>query len=201
MFIREDFLEGQHVALEPLSTTHIAPLREAVLDGEHWKLWYANVPGPEDMEKYVFSAIEGAKAGNLAYAVRSKNLDKIIGTTRYYNVESTHRRAMLGYTWYSNTVRKTPVNTECKLILLNNLFETSEAIAVEFRTHFFNQNSRKAIERLGAKQDGILRNHQIMRDGSLRDTVVYSIIAAEWPAVKINLKSKLSQAMHIQTQS
>lgn len=192
MFINEAGLTGQHVTLEPLSKNHIEPLKEAVIDGEAWKIWYANVPRPDEMEEYVLSAIEAAKAGNLAYAVRSKEYDKIVGTTRYYHVDSVNRRALLGYTWYSNLVRRTSVNTECKLILLRNLFEASSAIAAEFRTHFFNQKSRTAIERLGAKQDGVLRNHQIMQDGSLRDTVVYSIISSEWPAVKRNLESKLS---------
>ncbi len=191
MFIREACLEGSHIALEPLSEQHIAPLQAAVLDGKSWKLWYANVPEPDAMAQYVFSAIAEMKTGNLAYAVYSKAHQKIVGTTRYYNIDPANRRAMLGYTWYASEVRRTPVNTECKLILLKNLFEASSAIAVEFRTHFFNQPSRTAIERLGAKQDGILRNHQIMRDGSFRDTVVYSIIASEWPAVKANLESRL----------
>lgn len=192
MFIDETSLAGQYVSLEPLSENHIESLKEAVLDGESWKIWYANVPRPDEMEGYVLSAIKEARNGHLAYAVRSKEHDKVVGTTRYYNVDPINKRAMLGYTWYSNLVRRTPVNTECKLLLLKNLFEASSAIAVEFRTHFFNQPSRAAIERLGAKQDGILRSHQIMRDGSLRDTVVYSIISSEWPAVKINLESKLS---------
>lgn len=192
MFIREELLEGRYVALEPLFTAHVGPLREAVPDGEHWKLWYASVPSPDDMQAYVQSAIKEVRKGNLAYAVRSKDLGRIVGTTRYYNVDSENMRAMLGYTWYSDSVRRTPVNTECKLILLKNLFEASSAIAVEFRTHFFNHRSRSAIERLGAKQDGVLRSHKIMDDGSLRDTVVYSIISTEWPAVKINLESKLS---------
>lgn len=192
MFIDEVSLIGEYVELEPLSENHIEPLKEAVLDGESWKVWYANVPSPDEMEDYVLSAIKEVGKGNLAYAVRSKKHDKVVGTTRYYNVDPVNMRAMLGYTWYSSLVRRTPVNTECKLILLKNLFEASSAIAVEFRTHFFNQQSRAAIERLGAKQDGILRNHQIMRDGSLRDTVVYSIISSEWPAVKINLENKLN---------
>jgi RimJ/RimL family protein N-acetyltransferase len=115
-----------------------------------------------------------------------------VGTTRFYNVDAKNKRAMLGYTWYSSSVRRSPVNTECKLLLLTHIFEKHSAIAVEFRTHFFNQGSRKAIERLGAKQDGILRNHMVMEDGSMRDTVVYSIIANEWPAVKNNLLSKFS---------
>lgn len=191
MWIENKVLEGQYVTLEPLSDAHIVPLQHAVKDGESWKLWYANVPRAEDIPQYVAQAIRQAETGDIAYAVRSKLTDEIVGTTRYYNVESAHRRAMIGYTWYAASVRRTPINTEAKLLLLSHLFESCAGIAVEFRTHFFNQASRAAIERLGAKQDGILRNHQIMKDGSYRDTVVYSIIASEWPAVKNNLLSKL----------
>lgn len=186
-------LIGQHVTLEPLSTTHINALQQAVKDGEAWKLWYANVPTPDDMERYVNTAISQGSEGNLAYAVRLNSSNEIVGTTRYYNADITNRRAMLGYTWYSDKVRRTAVNTECKLLLLQQLFEDFDAIAVEFRTHFFNHASRSAIERLGAKLDGILRSHQIGRNGELRDTVVYSIIASEWPTVKQHLLSKLDR--------
>ncbi|MCG9758879.1 MULTISPECIES: GNAT family N-acetyltransferase [Pseudoalteromonas] len=186
-------LIGQHVTLEPLSTTHINALQQAVKDGEAWKLWYANVPNPDDMECYVNTAISQASEGNLAYAVRLNSSNEIVGTTRYYNADTANRRAMLGYTWYSDKVRRTAVNTECKFLLLQQLFEDFDAIAVEFRTHFFNHASRNAIERLGAKLDGILRNHQIGRNGELRDTVVYSIIASEWPTVKQHLLSKLDR--------
>ncbi|WP_017216077.1 GNAT family N-acetyltransferase [Pseudoalteromonas sp. NJ631] len=184
-------LIGQHVTLEPLSTTHINALQQAVKDGESWKLWYANVPTPDDMERYVNTAISQASEGNLAYAVRLNSSNEIVGTTRYYNADIANRRAMLGYTWYSDKVRRTAVNTECKFLLLQQLFEDFDAIAVEFRTHFFNHASRNAIERLGAKLDGILRSHQFGRNGELRDTVVYSIIASEWPTVKQHLLSKL----------
>lgn len=186
-------LIGQHVTLEPLSTTHINALQQAVKDGEAWKLWYANVPTPDDMERYVNTAISQASEGNLAYAVRLNSSNEIVGTTRYYNADIANRRAMLGYTWYSDKVRRTAVNTECKFLLLQQLFEDFDAIAVEFRTHFFNHASRNAIERLGAKLDGILRSHQIGRNGELRDTVVYSIIASEWPTVKQHLLSKLDR--------
>ncbi|MEQ3527647.1 GNAT family N-acetyltransferase [Pseudoalteromonas piscicida] len=186
-------LIGQHVTLEPLSTTHINALQQAVKDGEAWKLWYANVPTPDDMERYVNTAISQGSEGNLAYAVRLNSSNEIVGTTRYYNADIANRRAMLGYTWYSDKVRRTAVNTECKLLLLQQLFEDFDAIAVEFRTHFFNHASRNAIERLGAKLDGILRSHQIGRNSELRDTVVYSIIASEWPTVKQHLLSKLDR--------
>ena len=192
MWIKKEKLEVNFVVLEPLKEVHIEPLKKAVLDGESWKLWFANVPNPENMSDYVKQAIHDAKNGNIAFAVRAKSSGNIVGSTRYYNVDEANRRVMIGYTWYSDSVKRSPINTECKLLLLNNLFENSNAIAVEFRTHFFNQASRAAIERLGAKQDGILRNHQVMKDGSYRDTVVYSIIASEWPAVKSNLLSKFS---------
>ena len=187
-------LKGEIVTLEPLAPDHIEPLRYAVRDGEFWKLWYANVPSPGQMENYVITAIENAEKGNIAFAVRLNATDGIVGTTRFYNVDETNRRPMLGYTWYAKSVCKTGVNTESKLLLLQHVFEKKKAIAVEFRTHFFNQVSRTAIERLGAKQDGILRNHQIMRDGSIRDTVVYSILQHEWPSVKNNLLDKLSSS-------
>jgi RimJ/RimL family protein N-acetyltransferase len=172
---------------------HIQALQEAVLDGEAFNLWFANVPKPEDMQNYVEQAIKAMEQGNIAYVVISKQTGKLVGTTRYYNVDQVNKRAMIGYTWYANSAKRTSINTEAKLLLLNNIFDESKAIAVEFRTHFFNHTSRAAIERLGAKQDGILRNHQIMKDGSYRDTVVYSIIASEWPAVRNNLLSKLQR--------
>ena len=185
-------LIGKHVSLEPLTLDHLEPLKQAVEDGQSWQLWYANVPSPEKMQAYLEKAINKANLGDVAFAVRCNNTNKIVGTTRFYNVDEKNKRALLGYTWYAASVRKTPVNTECKLLMLELLFNTHQAIAVEFRTHFFNHTSRKAIERLGAKQDGILRSHQIMPDGSLRDTVVYSIIQSEWPAVKNNLEAKLA---------
>jgi N-acetyltransferase len=191
MWIKQEKLVGNFVVLEPLSAQHIDPLKTAVLDGESWQLWFANVPTIEDMSGYVHQAIADAKNGSVAYAVRAVASGKIVGTTRYYNVDERNRRANIGYTWYADAVKRTAINTECKLLLLSNLFENANAIAAEFRTHYFNLNSRAAIERLGAKQDGILRNHIIMKDGSYRDTVVYSIIASEWPAVKQNLLSKL----------
>ena len=185
-------LTGEFVTLEPLNLGHIEALKVAVLDGEPWKLWYANVPAPESMEDYVKKAIVKSESGDIAFAVRCNQSKKLVGTSRFYDVDAKNKRAMLGYTWYSASVQRTPVNTECKLLLLTHLFEKHSALAVEFRIHFFNQSSRKAVERLGAKQDGILRSHQIMRDGSVRDTVVYSIISSEWSSVKNNLISKLS---------
>lgn len=184
-------LKGKIVTLDPLDMSHIGPLKAAVMDGEPWKLWFAKVPSPDQMENYVVQALENSDKGNIAFAVRLNYTNQVVGTTRFYDVDQLNRRPMLGYTWYAKSVCKTGVNTECKLLLLQHVFEQKEAIAVEFRTHYFNQVSRVAIERLGAKQDGILRSHQIMLDGSVRDTVVYSILQHEWPAVKNNLLGKL----------
>jgi RimJ/RimL family protein N-acetyltransferase len=184
-------LTGVTITLVPLRLDHVEPLKAAVKDGELWKLWFANVPSCDQMEEYVLRAVGGAADGNVAFAVRLNDSHRIVGTTRFYNVDEINRRPMLGYTWYANSVCRTGVNTECKLLLLQYVFEEKDAIAVEFRTHYFNQISRTAIERLGAKQDGILRSHQIMRDGSIRDTVVYSILSHEWLAVKNNLTSRL----------
>jgi N-acetyltransferase len=185
-------LTGAIVMLVPLEMGHVEPLRAAVLDGEFWKLWFAKVPSPDQMESYVVQAIEEAKKGNIAFAVSLNKTNKIVGTTRFYNVDEITRRPMLGYTWYAKSVCRTGVNSESKLLLLQYVFEQKKAIAVEFRTHYFNEVSRTSIERLGAKQDGVLRSHQRMPDGSIRDTVVYSILQHEWPAVKSNLLSRLS---------
>ena len=185
-------LEGELVTLYPLDMSHVEPLKAAVTDGELWKLWFANVPSPQRMESYVDSAIDEAEKGNAAFVVCLNKTGRIVGTTRFYNVDEVNKRPMLGYTWYAKSVCKTGVNTESKLLLLQYAFEQKNAIAVEFRTHYFNQLSRAAIERLGARQDGILRSHQRMQDGSIRDTVVYSILQHEWPAVKNNLLSRLA---------
>ena len=179
MWIKNQALDGNYVRLEPLMMLHVSALQEAVKDGEYWRLWYASVPKPDDISDYVAKAIEQAKQGEVAYAVIDKRINTVVGTTRYYNVDGPNKRAAIGYTWYANSVRRSPINTESKLLLLSNLFESCDAVAVEFNTHFFNQTSRAAIERLGAKLDGILRAHKIMKDGSLRDTAVYSIIASE----------------------
>jgi len=195
MWIENKEIHGQFVTLEPINLTHLNELIDAVKDGESWTLWFANVPHPEQMEDYIKAAIDDAKNGNIAYAVRNNQTNKIVGTTRYYKVDEANRRAMIGYTWYANSVRRTPVNTECKLLLLREIFESYDAIAVEFRTHSENIASRNAIERLGAKFDGVLRHHQILKDGSIRDTAVYSIVADEWIDVKSDLDAKLSRAL------
>ncbi len=153
-------LHGDYARLEPLSHDHLAGLTEAVQDGELWKLWYTFIPKPEDMRKEVDA--DG----------------KIAGMTTYMNVDATNRRVEIGSTWYAKRVQRSALNTQCKLLLLTHAFEMLDCIAVEFRTHFFNHQSRRGIERLGARQDGILRNHQIAPNGTLRDTVVFSIMPA-----------------------
>ena len=185
-------LRGEHVALEPLREEHVPALQTAVRDGQLWQLWYATVPAPEAVPQYVAQAIAGSQRGDLAYAVRELKTGRIVGTTRYYDVTPQHRRALLGYTWYARSVQGSAVNAESKFLLLRHFFDQHQGLAIEFRTHFFNHNSRRAIEKLGAKQDGILRSHQIMADGSIRDTVVYSILDSEWQAVRNGLLHRLT---------
>lgn len=182
---------GEIVTLEPIRMSHVEPLKTAVMDGELWKLWFASVPSPDQMENYVINAIEGTREGNIAFAVRHNETKNVVGTTRFYNVDELNRRPMLGYTWYAKSACRTGVNSESKYLLLQYVFEKKEALAVEFRTHLFNEVSKKAIESLGAKRDGVLRSHKIMADGSIRDTVIYSILHEEWPIVKNNLLSRL----------
>ena len=188
-------LSGRHAALEPLAYEHHDALVEAVRDGELWKLWYTAVPAPEGMRAEIERRLTLQQAGSmLPFAVRSLASGSIVGMTTYMNIDANNRRVEIGSTWYARSAQRTPLNTECKLLLLTHAFETLACIAVEFRTGFFNYASRRAIERLGAKQDGILRSHQRYADGSLRDTVVYSIVVPEWPAVKRHLEFKLAGA-------
>ena len=188
-------LQGARVQLEPLQVEHASGLREAASDGELWKLWYTSVPTPEGVDAYIASALAERDAGvSLPFVVRDAG-GAIVGSTRYCHVDAANRRVEIGYTWYAQRVQRSGLNTEAKFLLLRHAFDTLHCIAVEFRTNWFNQRSRTAIARLGAKQDGVLRNHLVMPDGSLRDTVVFSIIAAEWPAVRRNLQFMLDQAM------
>lgn len=189
-------LTGHVVALEPLALEHVDALEEAVTDGELWELWYTSIPRPDKMLEYVEKALTDRAAGTaMAFAVRHLESDEIVGTTRYLNVEPLHRRLEIGATWYAKRVQRTALNTEAKLLLLTHAFERLDAIAVEFRTHYMNLASRTAILHLGAKQDGILRNHQIAPDGSYRDTVVFSILESEWPAVRNNLRFRLERGI------
>jgi RimJ/RimL family protein N-acetyltransferase len=182
-------LKGEHATLEPLDTGHEAALRAAADDGELWRLWYTSVAPPDQIGDYIARALDmRERLGAMPFAVRHNTTGNVVGCTRYFNVDAANRRLEIGHTWYSKRVQRTAVNTECKLLLLTHAFEVLRCIAVEFRTHWFNHASRVAIERLGAKQDGVLRNHQLLPDGSKRDTVVFSIIDGEWPAVRRHLK-------------
>jgi N-acetyltransferase len=185
-------LRGTHAILEPLSLAHHDDLVEAVQDGELWKLWYTVIPEPDEMRAEIERRIDRQNQGAmLPFAVRNARTAKVVGMTSYWNVDEAHRRVEIGGTWYRKSMQRTPLNTECKLLLLTHAFESLGCICVELRTHFFNHPSRRAIERLGAKLDGILRNNQILPDGNIRDSCVYSIIAAEWPTVKTHLLWKL----------
>lgn len=185
-------LEGDHVALRPLAAEDATALASAAADGELWQLWYTSVPAPDDAPAYAAAALERRKShGDLPFVVVRKTDGAVVGTTRFCNPAPSDRRLEIGYTWYAASAQRTAANTEAKYLLLTRAFEVLHAIAVEFRTHWLNHQSRRAIERLGAKQDGVLRNHRILPDGSYRDTVVYSIIESEWPAVKRGLEHRL----------
>jgi len=184
-------LAGDHVRLEPLARDHVEGLQRAAGDGELWKLWYTSVPAPDATADYVDTALALQAQGKaLPFVVRDGS-GEIVGCTRFGNVDADNRRVEIGWTWYAKRVQRTALNTEAKLLLLQQAFEKMQCAAVEFRTNWFNHASRNAIARLGAKQDGVLRNHMRMADGSYRDTVVFSIIANEWPMVKRHLQFKL----------
>lgn len=185
-------LQGEHAVLEPLSHARHDEFVDAVRDGELWKHWYTSVPAPEKMRAEIDRRLRLQEEGSmLPFAIVEAKTNVAVGMTTYMHIEARHRRVEIGSTWYRRRVQRTALNTECKLLLLRNAFESLDCIAVEFRTHFFNQQSRRAIERLGAKLDGILRNHQLLADGSVRDTCVYSIIAGEWPSVRSHLEYQL----------
>ena len=186
-------LRGKHAVLEPLALSHEAEAVEAVRDGELWKLWYTSIPAPEKMRQEIERRLGLQEKGTmLPFAVRDAD-GRFAGMTTYMNVDAANHRLEIGSTWYRRSVQRSALNTECKRMLLAHAFEALDCIAVEFRTHWFNFQSRAAIARLGAKQDGVLRSHQRLPDGSLRDTVVFSIIASEWPAVKAHLDFQLAR--------
>ena len=192
-------LSGAHVRLEPLQAEHHDALVQAVRDGELWQLWYTAIPTPEGMAAEITRRLQLQAQGSMCpFAVIDPATNQAVGMTTYMNIDATHRRVEIGSTWYRQSMQRTPLNTEAKRMLLTHAFEQLNCIAVEFRTHFFNQQSRRAIERLGAKLDGILRSHQInphpMGAGALRDTCVDSSIASEWPNVRAHLDFQLSRA-------
>jgi RimJ/RimL family protein N-acetyltransferase len=188
-------LKGNNASLVPLEMAHHDALCDAVRDGELWKLWYTTIPSPEGMAKEIERRLGLQKIGSMNPFCVLDSKGRPIGMTTYMNIDEHNRRLEIGSTWYGKSVQRTAINTECKLMLLAHAFETLNCIAVEFRTHWFNHQSRNGIERLGAKLDGVLRSHQLNRHpdamNSIRDTCVYSIIASEYPAVKANLSYKL----------
>lgn len=194
-FIEPITLTGRHWALlEPLHREHAPELLEAAKDGELWKLWYTSVGDADAVFSYIDTALKMRdEQGAMPFVIRRKSDGKVVGSTRYFNVDAKNRRLEIGHTWYSRSAQRTGINTEAKLILLKHAFEELKCIAVEFRTHWFNFDSRAAIARIGAKQDGVLRNHQLAPNGTLRDTVVFSIIASEWPTVKAHLRFQLNK--------
>jgi len=192
-------LTGQYATLVPLVIEHHDDLVEAVLDGELWRLWYTAIPTPEGVAAEIKRRLGLQDQGSmLPFAAIENASGKAVGLTTYMNIDNGNRRVEIGSTWYRRRVQRTALNTECKMLLLQHAFEQLQCIAVEFRTHFFNQQSRAGIERLGAKLDGVLRSHQVNphpdAKGSLRDTCVYSVTAPEWPTVRAHLNYQLSKS-------
>ena len=187
-------LEGPGVRLEPLTPDHADALRRAANDGRLWELWYTVVPEPAQVDAYIETALAGQRDGRmLPWAVRELSGGTIVGSTRYHDIVREIDRVEIGYTWYAQSWQRTHVNTTCKLLLLQHAFETLGCQVVGLRTDNFNFASQRAIEALGAKQDGVLRHHHPRRDGSARDSVMYSILAGEWPDVRRNLELRLAR--------
>lgn len=192
-FLQPVTLTGDLVTLEPLHRDHHDELVDAASDGRLWTLWYTRVPTPQDMSADIDVRLAQQAAGTtLPFTVRRNDTGAVIGGTTFLNADAANRRVEIGSTWNARSAQRTGTNTESKLLLLRHAFEQWHCIAVEFRTHWMNLQSRTAIARLGAKQDGVLRSHQVLEDGSLRDTVVFSIIEPEWPAVRNELRRRLA---------
>jgi RimJ/RimL family protein N-acetyltransferase len=187
-------LRGRYASLVPLKAEHAPALSAAVRDGELWKLWYTHVPPPDRMAEEIERRLALQASGSMTPFTVLDAAGTAVGMTTYMNVDPVYRRVEIGSTWYAARVQRTALNTECKWMLLCHAFEVLDCIAVEFRTHRLNEQSRRAIERLGAQLDGILRAHQRSSDGSLRDTAVYSITAAEWPTIRQNLQWELQRS-------
>jgi RimJ/RimL family protein N-acetyltransferase len=188
-------LADRHARIEPLERGHRDELLAAARDGELWTLWYTFVPSPETLDAWLDATLAQRDSGAaMPMIVRRAGDGRLVGCTRMFNLDPVNRRLEIGHTWYAASVQRSAINTACKSLLLEHAFERLGCIAVELRTHFMNRQSRAAIERLGAKLDGILRHHQQMPNGTIRDTCVYSIIAPEWPAVRANLRWQLERA-------
>ncbi len=186
-------LEGPYARLVPLTHAHAEGLREAVRDGELWRLWFTDVPSPEGMTHEIERRLSLQTQGSMLPWTVLDAAGRIVGMTTYMNIDAANRHVEIGSTWYAQRVQRTALNTQCKRLLLGYAFDALACIAVEFRTHRLNIPSRRAIERLGAQLDGVLRSHQLGRDGALRDTAVYSITAAEWPTVRLALDHRLER--------
>ncbi len=187
-------LNGELASLVPMGSQHRDALIAAASDGKLWELWYTSVPSEDSIDAYIQKALSDFEADTaLPFVIINKKTDSVIGSTRFFNAERKHRRLEIGHTWYSKSAQKTGINTECKWMLLNYAFDTLQCGCVQFRTHWHNLASRAAIARLGARQDGVLRNDQIDASGAFRDTVVFSILEHEWPAVKQSLSYKKSR--------
>ena len=193
-FFEPTTLNGRHVRLLPLAVDHHDGLVAAVRDGELWRLWYTAAPAPETMRAEIDRRIGLRNAGSmLPFTVVDAATGEVVGMTTYMNVDPVNRRVEIGSTWYASRVQRTALNTEAKLLLLGHAFERLGCIAVEFRTHIMNGQSRRAIERLGAKLDGILRNHSVAANGTVRDTCVYSVLNSEWPTVRAHLQWQMER--------
>jgi N-acetyltransferase len=185
-------LEGNGVRLEPLNASHREGLAAAASDGELWKLWFTSVPEPEHTAAYIDTALKGQSEGHmLPWAVRDLQSRAVVGSTRYHDIVAAADRVEIGWTWYAQRVQRSHVNTACKLLLFGHAFEALGCKVVGLRTDNFNFRSQRAIEALGAKKDGVIRHHWPRRDGTVRDTVMYSVLAAEWPDVKRHLETRL----------
>ena len=187
-------LERGGIRLEPLSSEHHAGLAAAVSDGNLWELWFTSVPPPDGMRAYMAAALQGQRDGHMMpWVVRDSGSGAVLGSTRYHDIVREIDRVEIGYTWYSESRQRTHVNTACKRLLLAHAFETLGCQVVGLRTDNFNFRSQRAIEALGAKKDGVIRHHTMRRDGTVRDTVIYSILAAEWPDVRRHLDLRLAR--------
>ena len=192
IYVEPTILEAHGVRLEPLAMSHAPGLADAVRDGGLWRLWFTGVPEPDQAEAYIGAALEGQSSGHmLPWAVRELTTGEIVGSTRYHDIVSAIDRVEIGYTWYAKRWQRSHVNSACKLLLLQHAFEGLGCKVAGLRTDNFNFASQRAIEALGARKDGVLRHHQARRDGTVRDTVMYSILAAEWRDVKRHLERRL----------
>ena len=187
-------LEGHGVRLEPLTPAHQEALGAAATDGRLWELWFTAVPEPDQVAKYIADALEGQRAGHmLPWVVREASTGSIVGSTRYHDIVHAVDRVEIGYTWYAKRWQRSHVNTACKLLLMEHAFERLSCQVVGFRTDNFNHASQRAIAALGAQRDGVIRHHHPRRDGTVRDTVMFSILAAEWPDVRRHLTTRLAR--------